>query len=140
MHLPPGEGGQVAISFDVNYPGDKVSREFNDPATHKLMLAYKEHPQKDGVRLYAQTQFPNLTMNPSEGAFGCLLNDTQSSLTLTLANPSAVDLHYSWSFAPEEGVGTGPNTAEDPTATFDILPIRGILRAGDQEEVELLGW
>ena len=84
-----GREGTVDVSFDVNFPGDRTSRVHAD-ASNKLFISYREHPQKDGIRLVGETQFPNLVMSLAEGAFGCVLNDTQSSLTLTLSNPSAV--------------------------------------------------
>ena len=133
LHLPAGHGGDVEISFDASYPGDMVSRKYSD-ATTKLFIAYREHPQKDGVKLFAETQFPNLVMTPSEGAFGCLLNDTQATLTMKLDNPSAVDAYYSWSFAPTE---VGSADAAAPDVFFDLLPIRGMLAAGAQETVEV---
>ena len=127
LSLGPSKSGDVMVSFDTQFPGDKVSREQSAP----LEIKYKEHPQKDAIRLVATTQFPNLEMSPSEANFGCVLNDTQSTLTMTLTNPSAVPAHYSWSFAPQEGV------AVDPSTIFDILPIKGVLAAGSSETVEL---
>ena len=119
------------ISFDASYPGDMVSRKYAN-ATNKLFISYREHPQKDGVKLCAETEFPNLVITPSEGAFGCLLNDSQATLTMMLTNPSAVDACYSWSFAPMQ-----PADAHDPSAFFDILPIRGMLKPGAHETVEV---
>ena len=131
LHLVPSHSADVLVEFDVSYPGDMVSRTYADAST-KLFIAYREHPQKDSVRLFAETQFPNMMMTPCEGAFGCLLNDTQGTLTMTLSNTSSVDAHYSWSFAPNED-----QSCEDPVAFFDILPIRGMLAAGTQETVEV---
>lgn len=125
--LPAGECAPVVVTFDPAYPGDAVSRRFDA----KLSVAYREHPQRDSIKLSAETHFPNLTMDISEGSFGCVLNDTPSNLTLTLVNPSAVTAHYSWSFTYD---GT---EAVDPSACFDILPIRGDLAPGSSEPVEL---
>ena len=84
--LPPGESGKVTISFNPAYPGDKECMKHES----KLQLAYREHPQKDGIKLLGETFFPNLTFDLEKGDFGAVFNDTPRSLPLTISNPSRV--------------------------------------------------
>ena len=124
--LKPEEEVAVEISYDPNYPGDTITRRYADDK-HRLQLSFKEHPQKLYVPLCAQTHFPNLAMDRTEGNFGCLLNDAPAKLSMTLSNPSEVGAYYSWSFS--DG-GAGAGAGADASLPFDILPIRGFLEAG----------
>ena len=129
IFLIPDEATTVDISYDPNFPGDLVSRKFEDT---RLQMAFREHPQKLYVNLLAQTHFPNLSMSLTEGAFGCLLNDSPAKMTMQLTNTSSVGAYYSWNFSQDGAVPA------DTGLAFDILPIRGFLEAGASETVELL--
>jgi len=116
LHLPPGASATLEVSWEPGYRRDRQC----DLADAKLVLTYREHPQRDSVRLVGDAQFPNVAFDlPSNRVeFGAVLNDTGKKVTATMTNTSRVDVVYTWFHdeAPEaererESLNIGESTA-----------------------------
>ena len=123
--LEPNEAVTLHVTFHPSFLGDKQS------GTHesKLQISYREHPQKDSVRLSGELCFPNLVFDISKADLGVALNDTPNSMSFTIFNPSRVEAVWSWAFATQD---------VDTPRLFDVLPIRGSLPPGGSEACEVL--
>ena len=97
-YLEPRQSTTVQVTFHPGFLGDRQS------GTHeaKLAITYREHPQKDGVKLVGELCFPNLVFDVAKADLGCALNDTPKTLVFTVHNPSRVEAVYNWCFASQE--------------------------------------
>eukprot|EP00906_Rhabdomonas_costata_P023126 RCo033281 len=87
-----GESVTVQVSFDASHRGDRQTHVIKT----KLTVVYKEHPQRDTVDLTGDVTFPNLTFDSTTVDFGCVLNDTDRSVAVSMTNSSKVDAVYLW--------------------------------------------
>ena len=126
--LAPGAEAEVTVSFNPGFFGDRQSGSHDG----KLAIAYKEHPQRDALKLVGECNYPNVAFDTARADFGCVLNGTPKQLAVTITNTAKVPAQFSWSFAAE-----GTADAADASA-FDILPIRGVLAPGASDKVLLL--
>ena len=126
--LAPGAEAEVTVSFNPGFFGDRQSGSHDG----KLAIAYKEHPQRDALKLVGECNYPNVAFDTARADFGCVLNGTPKQLAVTITNTAKVPAQFSWSFAAE-----GTADAADSSA-FDILPIRGVLAPGASDKVLLL--
>ncbi|KAL1499824.1 hypothetical protein AB1Y20_012509 [Prymnesium parvum] len=135
LSLGPLASGTINVSFNPAYPGDRECARHES----RLLMSYREHPQKDGLKLLGESFFPNLKLDLEKGDFGSVFNDAARSLPLTISNPSRVAAHYSWSFTVDNVKVGGKEVTADgvPVLPFDVLPIRGTLPPGGSDTVEL---
>ena len=130
ISLEPGESLTVNVQFDPGYQVDRLSVELNYP----IVIRYQEHPQVDELPIIADIHFPNLMFETSEVTFGCVLNDSVKRVLVNVTNSSTVEVDYSWAFIEEDERKGGLPVNQ----TFDILPIRGSIKAGETQQVELV--
>ena len=145
LTLPPGNMESISIDFDPGMRQDRISGE----SVSKLSIIHKGHPQKDHVELIGEVCYPNLSINPSNIEFGCILNDTSKKKYITMTNASEMVCAYDWSFLEEEITSLLEREDEEEekkkkkkkkevpiNEVFDILPVSGILHPGETETVE----
>ncbi|CAK4295658.1 unnamed protein product [Aphanomyces euteiches] len=136
--LQPKESVSLNVEFYPGYKDDHISRLING----KLTSSYPGHPQKDSIDLKGEISFPNLEFEYSKIDFGCILNDTQKSLSVKVSNVSKVTTVFHWVFIEDEKESRAAATAKRPyipiNQVFDILPIRGTLQPGETEIVEFI--
>lgn len=131
LSLQPDESITVNTQFDPNFQVDRLSVLLNYP----IVIRYHEHPQTDELPIIADIHFPNLLFETSEVIFGCVLNDSVKRVLVNVTNNSTIDADYSWAFVED----ADPQEGHLPVnQTFDILPIRGIIKAGETQQVELV--
>jgi hydrocephalus-inducing protein len=130
ISLEPGDSLTVNVQFDPGYQVDRLSVELNYP----IVIRYEEHPQVDELPIIADIHFPNLMFETSEVTFGCVLNDSVKRVLVNVTNNSTIEVDYSWAFLEEDERKGGLPVNQ----TFDILPIRGIIKAGETQQVELV--
>ncbi|KAF0682818.1 Aste57867_25117 [Aphanomyces stellatus] len=136
--LQPQESIALNVEFYPGYKDDHMSRVINS----KLSTSYTGHPQRDSIELKGEIFFPNLEFEYSRIDFGCILNDTQKSLTVKVTNISKVTTAFHWVFIEDEKESRAAATVKRPyipiNQVFDILPIRGLLQPGETESVEFI--
>jgi hydrocephalus-inducing protein len=123
------ESSIINVFFDPNYAGDKQS----DTIKQKLVLTYKEHPQKDAIDLFGAINFPNISLDSNKVDFGAVLNGSEKRQSLVMTNSSKIDADFSWSF-----VVAGQEELERISSLFDVLPFRGTLKPGQSETTEFV--
>ncbi len=138
FNLQPGEKATVNVEFDPGYKDDRMSHKVDT----RLTAVYSQHPQKDHMELRGDINFPNLEFETQKVDFGCILNDTTKSMTLKVTNVSTIDCAFQWAFIEDEDAKRASATARRPyipvNQVFDILPIRGYLKPGESETVEVM--
>jgi len=136
--LEPKAAMTVDVEFDPGYKNDQMSHVVNS----KLVAVYKEHPQKDHIDLIGNIMFPNLEFGFDRVDFGCILNDTTKSMSVSVTNTSSVDCHFQWAFVEDEDEAQTGASSKKPyipiNQVFDILPIRGLLAPGETDEIEFM--
>ncbi|KAJ0401033.1 hypothetical protein P43SY_009913 [Pythium insidiosum] len=136
--LKPGEHVDLMVEFYPGFKDDHRCRVLQG----KVAVAYVAHPQRDSVELVGDISFPNLEFETTKIDFGCTLNDTQRSMLVSIRNISRVDTAFRWVFIEDEQEARAAATAKRPyipvNQVFDILPIRGVLRPGEKENIEFL--
>ena len=141
--LKSGESCTVHIGLYAGYRGDKQSHKLKT----KLIIAYKDHPQREYVDLAVDIVFPNVTLSNSQGAllstpasvdFGCILHETEKREYLTITNTSRVSASYLWTFDDPLQTGEAVVPFSTGLTAFDMLPIRGYLKPGESERVEVV--
>eukprot|EP01060_Flectonema_neradi_P033529 TRINITY_DN5651_c0_g1_i4.p1 TRINITY_DN5651_c0_g1~~TRINITY_DN5651_c0_g1_i4.p1 ORF type:complete len:4653 (+),score=840.28 TRINITY_DN5651_c0_g1_i4:145-14103(+) len=142
--LQAGESCTVHIGLYAGYRGDKQSHKLKT----KLVIAYKDHPQREFVDLSVDIVFPNIILSNASGQlaipasldFGCIMHETEKREYLTITNTSRVNTSYLWTF--DDVVNVSSNSAAAPFSAgltaFDILPIRGFLKPNESERVEVI--
>eukprot|EP01034_Spumella_vulgaris_P022205 gene22205-28319_t len=135
--LLPGQSVEIEVEFDPQYRDDQISH-IVDKA---LVVNYRGHPQRDSIPLRGEVIFPNLKFDVETIHFGCVLNDTLKTLKVRLTNTCKIDLNYEWIYLetvnPKAKAARGSVVAMPPnTNVFDILPVRSMLAAGSNEDVE----
>lgn len=142
--LAPFESTDLTIEFDPLYKGDNESH-IVDKA---ISIVYIGHPQKDSIPIKATIAFPNLKFDKESVNFGCVLNETQKALRVRATNWSDLDVNFKWSFV-EGGAnaktggatnrkGGVPVSTLPPTQIFDVMPIRGFIKAGESQDIEFV--
>lgn len=133
--LQPGEKVDFNVEF---YPGFK--EDFTCRVIHgKVLIVYTDHPQKDNVELVGDISFPNLSFEMTKIDFGCTLNDTQKSISMAITNVSKVDTTFRWVFIEDDKeTQSGKKPSIPINQVFDILPIRGLLKPNESENVEFI--
>lgn len=63
---------------------------------------------QDYLNLYANIFFPNLEFSTRRVDFGCILNNTEMTQTLTMTNNSPLHIRYTWSFLKKPPVRRDP--------------------------------
>ena len=96
--LAPEEALTVNITMDPSSKSDLQSLT----ARQRLQVTYSDNPQKDGVDLVADMQFPNLRLETQSVEFGSVLTDTTKWCSVTATNTSNAVVEYSWVFIKEE--------------------------------------
>ncbi|XP_068116429.1 hydrocephalus-inducing protein homolog [Hyperolius riggenbachi] len=97
LQLQTGEEQELAIRFDPTYITDLQSRVLDEV----LSIQYAEHPHTDSIALQAEVHFPNLHFPTTHIHFGCVLNDTESTQELEVANCSPLPVQYRWTFVTD---------------------------------------
>jgi hydrocephalus-inducing protein len=128
--LAPGESAETHVTFNANLKGDKQSAKLKT----QMVVAYRDHPQKDKLNLFGEICYPNLAFEAESVDFGCILAETSKRIVKTITNNSQIDVDYHWIFSESEGVG-GPVAVN---VLFDILPMRGTLQPGQTEDIEFV--
>lgn len=90
--LAPGASAQLNIQFD---PGMRTDRQCTK-VKHAIEVQYRDHPQRDRIPLLGNIFFPNVQFDRTAVDFGCILNDTSRSLTVTMTNTSPCVAEYQW--------------------------------------------
>eukprot|EP00501_MAST-03F_sp_TOSAG23-6_P000263 GSMAST32.ASY1.ANO1.269.1 assembled CDS len=138
VELEPGSSTTVNVEFNPGYKSDRLSRKVEG----KITVVYRDHPQKDSIAVNGEINFPNLDFDFSQINFGCILNDTTKSMTMTISNNSKIDTTYSWAFFENESDCRAVSTSRKPyipiNQVFDILPIRSFLKPGQSEKIEFV--
>jgi adenylate kinase family enzyme len=128
--IPKDESITVDVLFNPNYKQDHLSANLKC----RLIICYKDHPQKDNLDLVASINFPNIDL-PSNGVdFGTVMNETEKYKELILTNSGLVDATYNWILHLQEEDKSDDNV--HIVNVFDVLPIRGIVKAGEQATVQ----
>jgi hypothetical protein len=96
--LQPEEAITVNVTLDPCSRRDLLSLT----ARQRLAIAYTDNPQKDGIDLQADMQFPNLQFETQSVEFGSVLTDTTKWHSVTVTNTSRAEVEYSWVFVKEE--------------------------------------
>jgi hydrocephalus-inducing protein len=133
VEIQPGESVVVTLNFDPGWKSDRQSVELKE----KLVVAYRDHPQKDCIDLFANICFPNLTIEKSIVDFGAILNETTKRVKVKVSNPSAVDTVYNWAIAVEEPLLKDKDMLP-VNNIFDVVPHHGALRPGEFEWAEFV--
>ncbi|RKO94829.1 hypothetical protein BDK51DRAFT_29881 [Blyttiomyces helicus] len=130
--LEPNASTIVTVRYDPAFNTDRISCK----EQAKLILSYAEHPQRDFVELSSEVSYPNLLISNSAISFGCIPNNTEQKRTFNMTNCSALPVTYSWSFV--DGAVSHDNATSVPIhQVFDIIPLHGLLKPGDSEQVEV---
>nr|XP_006823299.1 PREDICTED: hydrocephalus-inducing protein homolog [Saccoglossus kowalevskii] len=117
----------IKITFDPDYQEDNYTRT----ADVLLKVSYKEHPHVDYINLIGEVFFPNLTFEKMDVDFGCILNDTEVTRYVNIANNSPMPVKYQWSFLePEEEIVIYPKGGGDADVESDQ-------ELADNEEVDV---
>jgi hydrocephalus-inducing protein len=135
--LEPGESASLNVEFDPGWNDDRTTCHANG----SLTIIYATHPQRDTIQLSGHVNFPNLEFSFREVDFGCVLNDTATSSIVKITNISAIDVDFQWTFLESEDKQLGASTSKPYIPihqAFDILPIRGVLKPGQSEDVEVM--
>ncbi|GBG33770.1 Hydrocephalus-inducing protein-like [Hondaea fermentalgiana] len=149
--LDPEQETSVNVLFNPLLKSDDLKTQ---TLHEKLTATHQNHPQKDVWDIRAQINFPNLDFEYTELNFGCLLNDTSKTQRFRITNTSVIDTMYSWAFLEEDagrtsrasttgsskrplGLQNVVASRPEPNDVFDIRPIRGLLRPGESQEVEV---
>ena len=127
--LGPQETAVVKVKYDPSFNSNRVSsKEYG-----KLVISYKEHPQKDIVELFSEISFPNLTFSVNTLRFGCIERDHEQLRTMTVSNTSTLPVTYQWYFLESPEIPSSENLSQ----IFDIQPLRGVLEPGEKQDVEV---
>ena len=136
--LEPGETCTVAVNFDPTFRGTRESESVES----KLTVVYSDHPQRDTVAVRASIHYPNLNFETRVVNFGSVLNDTTKTLAVRVKNVSTVPCDFAWSFVEDSEAAKAGATTKRPyvavNQVFDILPIRGQLLPGEEEDIEFV--
>ena len=115
LHIAPRDSAPIAVSWDPAFRNDRQS----DLTDAKLTITYREHPQRNSVRLVGDAQFPNVAFDLRDNRvdFGAVLNDSGKKVVATMTNTSRVDVVYAW-YHDESADSVGPagSVAGDLTA------------------------
>jgi hypothetical protein len=127
IQLNAGDEVVVPVVFDPSHNLSRISTKENG----KLLITYKEHPQKDSVSLHSEIFFPNLTFSTNQLQFGCIPNNIEQRKVFKMKNTSSLAVNYRWYFLEE----TSNNI--DISDAFDFKPVRGTIQPQETEEVEV---
>ncbi|KAI8909684.1 hypothetical protein EDD86DRAFT_206048, partial [Gorgonomyces haynaldii] len=126
--LNPGETMYVDVCYDTSQNVVRVSSKEHS----KLLITYKEHPQRDIIDLFAETSFPNLQFSTRGISFGCIPTDVEQRQVFQMTNSSTLPVVYQWYFLEQEEY-LDPNIAQ----VFDVQPLCGVLKPNQTEDVEV---
>ena len=126
--LEPDEEMSVDILFDL---GKACSGQISQEFFNQIIISYPDNPHKDTLHLRAEVNYPNLSFNIGRVDFGCILNDTLAREHVEVTNVSKVDATYNWWLRLND---QGSRSMHDQS--FDILPMRGIIPAGEKCDIE----
>eukprot|EP00727_Mastigamoeba_balamuthi_P008832 m51a1_g4571 putative hydrocephalus-inducing protein homolog (4443) ;mRNA; f:139753-155829 len=131
VKLGVGETATVTVSFDPHWRGDRLSTTQES----RMLVTYRDRPQRDSVELCGEVHYPNLTFDPpgQTVAFGAIANGKDKVRQITLSNTSAVEVRYYWAFDRDPAECLPPGL--DLHDVFDITPISGSLLPGESEKV-----
>jgi hydrocephalus-inducing protein len=80
--LQPGESAEVTVEFDPLYQDTRASHSVSKP----LQIVFKNHPQKDSIKLNAMMAFPNLGFESTDISFGSILNGSSKRVLIKVWN------------------------------------------------------
>jgi hydrocephalus-inducing protein len=98
LDLQPQEATTVNVSMDPCYKKDLQSCNIKQ----RLVVTYLDNPQKDGIDLIADIQFPNLEFETHTVDFGSALTDTTRRQTVMVTNTSKAVVQYCWTFVKQD--------------------------------------
>ena len=136
--LQPDESVVIEVAFDPNQGNERVSRKENG----KLIVTFRDHPQKNFVNLVGEVTFPNVSLETSEIKFGCILPYTECRQVIKMRNPGEIPVDYSWSLLNDRRLAIElENNKVDSeevilSQIFNISPISGTLLPGAEQSVE----
>ncbi|KAJ8247378.1 hypothetical protein GJAV_G00245700 [Gymnothorax javanicus] len=96
--LGVGQKTEIWVRFDPCFRQDSVTWVVEEV----LEVRYKDHPQRDMVRLRGEVHFPNLHFSSKQLDFGCILNHTEIQRQLTMINCSPLPVSYRWAFLVDQ--------------------------------------
>ena len=126
--IAPEQKVDVTIDFYPLYRDDRLSHVVNSALT----VAYRGHSQRDTVALKGVIQFPNLVFDKKAVDFGCVLNDAIKYVVVKVTNTSSLEAAFEWNIQENT---LGKSVRISKAKTFDILPFRCSLAAGQTDEV-----
>ncbi|XP_057693166.1 hydrocephalus-inducing protein homolog isoform X2 [Corythoichthys intestinalis] len=155
LALGQGEETHLWICFDPT----RFHGQLSQVVDKTLTMRYIGHPQQDKVELHAEVHFPNLHFSSTTVDFGSVLNSTENHQEVTMTNCSPLPVFYHWaclvdhthcvirssdapsdalideSISPDEDV---PRCFECVQEIFDVLPMHGHLKPGEQQLVTFI--
>uniref|UniRef100_T1J490 Uncharacterized protein n=1 Tax=Strigamia maritima TaxID=126957 RepID=T1J490_STRMM len=132
--IPVGHSSQILVNFDPNYVNDKVMRSVKE----ELKVSFLEHPQVDIIPLNGFVYFANLLFDKTEIDFDIVPIGLEWRQTLTICNTSPFQVYYKW-FTYITAYDTSEiQSTKDCQKFLSILPMRGVLHPGDEQEVTIL--
>jgi len=152
LALAPGQKRIIQIEFDPSLTEGRTCR--NVPGSLDMIFDRDKggwDKPNHSIPLEGELCFPNLELSPSFIDFKCILLDTSKKEYLTLKNTKELPVKYHWEFY-EEVSDVIQEEPEDEShrktrrqthqqfavnELFDILPISGVLNAGETETVEV---
>ncbi|XP_069882349.1 hydrocephalus-inducing protein homolog isoform X1 [Dipodomys merriami] len=94
IKLNINEEKSLLIKFDPNF-----KRDLNNWVSEEILsIKYAEHPQVDSLKLRGEVCYPNLIFEMTEVNFGCILNDTEMTHSITVSNYSPLVVKFRWFF------------------------------------------
>ena len=93
VQLDPSSSCSVRVGYNPNICSSSHSRVDSS----RLEIRYVEHPHEECIALKAAVSFPNVTLQPDNVAFGCIVNNTTAHARVLVTNASSLPVRYSWS-------------------------------------------
>jgi hydrocephalus-inducing protein len=140
--LAPIECLTLDLSFEWQNPTIKKSMVFID----KFEVVYTDTMYRDTLDMVGEVHFPNLRLSTNQLNFEAVIEHTCKRLQMTIKNPSAMQVSYTWSFFehdPHKDIKVSLEARKKSKGLkiplneiFDLLPIRATLDPGEHEIVE----
>lgn len=133
--LDSGMITEVEVSFDPDWYKDSLSKTSNAA----LEVVIKNNPKRHRLEMQGTCHFPNLSFATDAIDFGSILVGTMSRKSFTVANRGSVDAVVEWSLLDERTVSDSTDLSNmvPLNQVFDILPLRGVIKAHSEELIEL---